>query len=100
MSETTVQEAVSVPAGSDALAVGVKKLLLAVVAAHKAGGGALVEIPADVAAAVSTLGPALSQVGLVGGEVAVDPIGVAEALALAGLETAKVLVGSPSAAQS
>lgn len=91
-----VVEQVSVPAGADALAQGLKKLVLAVIANHKAAAGnVLVELSADVTEAVKDLGPALGAAGLVGGELKSSPIGVAEALALAGFQVARELAAEP-----
>jgi len=88
-----VQETVSVPKGSDALAQGLKKLVLAVVANHKAAAGSvLTEVSADVTAAVADLGPVLGQLGLLSGEAKADPVGLAEAFIVAGLDATKALL--------
>lgn len=88
-----VQEQVSLPAGAHALADGLKSLVLAVVANHKAlSGSVMAEVSADVTAAVGALGPSLSQLGLLGSELKADAVGVAEAFAIAGFEVAKGLL--------
>lgn len=84
-----VQKVVSLPAGSAALADGVAKLFKAVVANHKAGGGAIVELSADVMEAVKDLGPVMKDVGLLDDEAKADGLGVAEAFVLAGIEVAR-----------
>lgn len=94
-----VQETVSVPAASDSLAQGLKKLVVAIVENHKAlAGSPLSEVSADVTAAVANLAPALAQVGALGGEAKGDPFGMAEALLIAGLEAARALYKAPAAA--
>lgn len=96
MSETQVS--VSVPVGTNALAQGLVKLLVAVVAEHKAAAGStLVELSADVTEAVKDLGPALASVGLLSDELKTDAIGVAEALGLAGFEAARQLTATVKA---
>lgn len=86
------QESVSVPAASNALAQGLKKLVLAVVANHKAlAGSPLAEVSADVTAAVASLAPALALVGALDDEAKADPFGMAEAFVIAGLDVAKGL---------
>lgn len=94
---SNVQVTVSVPAESQALALAVKTLVLAIVANAKAGGGVIVEVSADVTAAVGAVVPALAGIGALGTELSTDPIGLAEAFVLAGVETAKTLAKSPSA---
>lgn len=96
----TVSLTVQVPAGSEALASGIEKLVVACVKNHQSKLGVAFEISADVEAAVADLGPALSQVGLVGTEAKADPLGVAEALSIGVIEAAKSLLSSPSAAAS
>lgn len=96
MSNTTEQ--VTLPAASDALAQGLKKLFSAVVANHKTlAGSPLAEVSADVTEAVKDLGPVLSQVGALGGEAKSDPFGMAEAFALAGLEIGRAAYTAPAA---
>jgi hypothetical protein len=95
MSEEQVVEQVAVeaqvPKAAASLSDGLKKLVLAVVANHKGAPGAALEIAADIQEAVKDLGPALASAGMLSGEVAADPIGVAEAFAVAGFELAKGL---------
>jgi hypothetical protein len=81
------------PAGSAALATGISNLLVAVVAAHKAGGGTTVEIGADLAAVVAALGPALSSAGLIGAELTAEPIGVAQAFADGAFKAIRTITG-------
>lgn len=86
-------ESVSVPQASDALAQGLKKLLMAVVANHKAlGGNVMTEVSADVVEAVKDLGPLLSQMDAVVAEAKADPVAAVEAVEVAayqGVEEAK-----------
>lgn len=90
---TDVQETVSVPQGSDALAQGIRKLVVAVVTAHKTGGGLAIEALADVQAAIADIGPALTSAGLIGSEFSASPLGVVEAFVLAGVGAARDLTG-------
>lgn len=83
----------SVPQGSQALSDGIKKLVVAVVKNHQAGLGAVGEVSADVAEAVKDLGPALASIGLIGDELKAEPLGVAEAFAIAGFGAARELTG-------
>lgn len=85
------QVTISLPASSAALAQGIQKLFLAVVAAHKAGGGVVTEVGADVTAAITDLGPILGVIGAIPGEFKADGGGVAEAFALAGFEAERAL---------
>lgn len=94
------QVTVSVPAGSKALADGIKTLVASVIAQHKAHPGGIVEIGTDIVEAVKDLGPALTKVGAIGEEVSLDPIGVGEAFAIAGFELGRELKNAPAVAMA
>lgn len=84
---SNVNETVSVPEAVDALAQGIKKLLVAVVQNHKAlGGNVMAEVSADVTAAVADLGPVMGKVGDVAAEVKADPVGAAESVEVAAVQ--------------
>lgn len=82
-----------VPQSSDKVADSLAELTLAIIANHKAGGGAVVEASADVMAAVSKLSGALAAVSGVGAEISAEPIGVIEAFVLAGFKVGRTLTG-------
>lgn len=87
------QEQVMVPQESNTLAQGLKKLVLAVLANHKAlSGSMMAEVSADVTAAVADLGPVLGGLGMLSDEMKADPLGMVEAFMVAGLDVAKVLM--------
>jgi hypothetical protein len=93
-----VQKSVAVPSSSSGLADALCTLALAVIANHKAGGGAAVELSKDVVAAVGALSGPLTSLASLGDEVKAEPLGVAEAFALAGFQLARSLKGELPAA--
>jgi hypothetical protein len=95
---TDVQKSVSVPASSSQLADGLCALATAIIANHKAGGGAAVELSKDVVSAVGALSGPLAALANLGGEIKAEPLGVAEAFALAGFTLARTLKGELPAA--
>lgn len=82
-----------VPQSSDKVADSLAELTLAIVANHKAGGGAVVEASADVMAAVKGLSAALGAFSGIEAEAAAEPIGVIEAFVLAGFKVGRTLTG-------
>jgi len=90
---TDVSQTVSTPASATSLANGVEKLLLDLIAAKKAGATGVALATEAVTLAIADLEPALSGLAGLGAEVAAEPLGVAEALALAGFGVARALTG-------
>lgn len=90
---TDVNESVAVPPGSSALANGLAKLFTDILAAKKSGLTGVALITAGVTSAIADLEPALVSIGTVESEVVAEPIGVAEAFALAGFQVARTLTG-------
>ena len=85
----TVQE----PAESAALAAGVQKLFLDLVAAKKAGLTGVGLLTAGVTAAIGDLEAPLAGLAGLDGEVKPEPVGVAQAFANAGFGIARALTG-------
>lgn len=88
-----VTEQVSVPANSDALANALADLSNQLIADHKAGGGAVVEVSADAIALVKAAQGALGAAMGIGPEAKAEPLGVAEAFVLAGFKVARAQTG-------
>lgn len=85
------QVSVSLPAESAALAGGLQKLFLDILAAKNGGATGVALVTAAVTAAIADLEPALAGVGALAGEAAAEPVGVAEAFALAGFAVVRAL---------
>lgn len=86
---------------SKALADALAKLVVAVIANHKAlAGSVMVEIGADVTEAVKDLGPVLASAGLLESELKASPLDVAQALVDAGFGVAKALSAKAPVAPS
>lgn len=72
---------------------GVAKLVGLIKVAHAAGGGAVVEIGADISSAVVVLGPLISSVSSLGGEFKEDHAAFANAIALGSIDLVKAIAG-------
>ena len=90
---TDVNEQVAVPQNSSVISQALVKLVSDLVANQKAGLTGISLVTADISATISDLVGALGSLGGVAGEFAVEPIGVAEAFAVAGFELARSLSG-------
>lgn len=86
-------QSVSVPQDAGQVAQALAKFTLDLVAALKAGGGTLVIASEAVTLAVADLAPVIGVLAGVGAEAAAEPIGVAEAFAIAGFQVARGLNG-------
>lgn len=90
---TDVQVSVPEPQESAALAQGLQKVFLDIVAAKKAGLTGVALATAAVTASIADLEPALTGIAGLSGEMAAEPIGVAQAFTNAGFGVARVLTG-------
>jgi len=90
---TDVQEQVSVPADSSGLANALAKLATDLVAAKKSGATGVALVTDAVSLAIADLAGALPDAAGMSGEIAAEPIGVAEAFAIAGFQVARSLTG-------
>lgn len=90
---TDTQQTVTTPPESTALANGLAKLYMDIVAAKKGGASGTALVTAAVTASVADLEPALVGISAEAGEVSAEPVGVAEAFAIAGFTVARGLTG-------
>lgn len=90
---TDVQQTISTPAESTALANGLSKLVLDIIAAKKGGATGAGLVTAAVTAAIADLEGALVGISGESAEIASEPVGVAEAFAIAGFSVARTLTG-------
>lgn len=91
MADTQVQ--VSLPAETAALSQGLQKLFLDIVAAKKSGATGAALVTDAVTATIADLEGALAGIGGLSGEIAAEPVGVAEAFAIAGFGVVRALSG-------
>jgi hypothetical protein len=89
---TDIQESVAVPPDSSAIANALSQFVGALVTAKKSGASGAAFI-ASAGAALVDLEPCIAAISGVGGEVAAEPIGVAEAFGVAGFQLARSLTG-------
>ncbi len=90
---TDVNQTVSTPAASTALANGLQKLFLDILAAKKGGATGLALVTEAVTLAIADLEPALATISSESAEVKAEPVGVAEAFMIAGFGVARSLTG-------
>lgn len=88
---TDVQQTVSTPAEATLLANGLVKLYQDIMAAKASGASGTALITAAVAASIADLGNAMGGLTNIGSEVSAEPIGVAEAFVIAGINLARDL---------
>lgn len=88
-----VSQTVTTPPESTLLANGLTKLYSDIVAAKKSGATGSGLVTAAVTAAIADLEPALVGIGGESAEVSAEPVGVAEAFAIAGFNLARQLTG-------
>jgi hypothetical protein len=87
-----VNEAVAVPQNSSEIASALSAFIGALLAAKKAGASGAGFIAA-AGVAIADLEPCITAISGVGAEVAAEPIGVAEAFAIAGFQLARSASG-------
>lgn len=88
-----VQESVAVPASASAIANALSKFAEDALAAKKSGLTGTALVAAIGASAIADLATAITAFSTVSGEVTAEPIGVAEAFVIAGIQVARSLTG-------
>jgi hypothetical protein len=89
-----VSQTILTPPESTALANAIQKLFLSLIAAKKAGATGAQLATDAVVLSVATIEPILAGLTGIPGEVLVEPVGVAEAFAIAGFGIARTLGGN------
>lgn len=90
---TDVSQTISTPAESTLLANGILKVFADILAAKKAGASGAGLVTAAVTASIADLEAPLVGIGAEAGEMAAEPLGVAEAFMLAGVQFARLMTG-------
>ena len=90
---TDIQAQVSVPQNAHTVAMALQTMVLAMVNNHKTGGGLAVEAAADVMEALKALSSTVGAFPGLAEEAKSEPIGFAEAFAIAGFGIARSLTG-------
>jgi hypothetical protein len=86
------QETLAVPQNADAIAESLEAFVAALIAAKKSGASGAAFIAA-AGAAIVQLEPCITAISGVGAEVAAEPLGVAEAFAIAGFKLGRAVTG-------
>ena len=90
---TDISQTVSTPPETTALANGLANVYLAIVAAKKAGATGAALVTTAVGATIADLEAPLTGLSGLAGEISAEPVGVAEAFAIAGFTVARSLTG-------
>lgn len=88
---TDVQQTVSTPQESTALANGLVKLFNDILAAKKSGASGVALVTDAVTSSIADLEPALAGISNESGEIKSQPIGVVEAFVIAGMQLGRQL---------